>query len=310
MTDVAERTVTAATLESGGRVVVGIDGSPDSTAALRAAAEAASLLHAELTVVTTWFQPINIGRTPMTLPDFESETEGVQGALLRETFAGQQPTGLQRVVRPGSHGAALVKESAEARLLVVGRRGHGGFSGLLLGSAAMSAVVHAHCSVLVLAHGARIAATEPVDGPGPRRVVVGVDGDAPSLRALAAAVQAAEALDARLDVVTAWSLWSGYADSVEELREAVEESARMRQDAAIQQVVPESARSRVRRVISEGGPAKVLLEEGAGADLLVVGVRSRSAVVEAFTGAVALTTAAHADCPVLVVRGKDDRARR
>lgn len=283
------------------RVVVGIDGSDDSLTALRAAARAAELLHAELVVVTTWLQEPTFGRTPLWLPDFQRDTEQLQHRVLQETFGDAPPVPIRPVVCGGSPAGALRRESEGARLVVVGRRGHGGFGALLLGSTAMATVVHAGCSVLVLGHDAKPVPSD-VDEPGGHRVVVGVDGEPPSIRALAVADRAAVELDARLDVVTAWTVFGGYPGTIAELQAAVEADEKAKQQAAIEAVVPGERRGRIRQVVAEGSPSAVLVEQSAHADLLVVGIRSRSAVVEAFTGAVALTTAAHADCPVLVVR--------
>lgn len=284
------------------RVVVGVDGSDDSVTALRAAARAAEIVHATLVVVTTWLQAPTFGRTPLWLPDFQRETEQVQDSAIRAAFGENPPAGMRRVVRGGTPGAALVHQSEGARLVVVGRRGHGGFGALLLGSTAMSTVVHAACSVLVLGQEARVAPTSDVDAPGSRRVVVGVDGDPPSIHALAAADRAAALLEARLDVVTVWPSFDGDLDVMGDLHEAIGSVARAQQDAAIEQAVPPGRRSEVRRLLRQGGISAALVEESMDADLLVIGVRSRSTLVEAFTGAVALTTAAHAACPVLVVR--------
>jgi len=284
------------------RVVVGVDGSDDSVRALRAAARAAELMHATLVVVTAWSQAPTFGRTPLWLPDFQREMEHVQATAIDAAFGGRPPVGLRRVVHVGAPASALVRESAKASLVVVGRRGHGGFRALLLGSTAMSTVVHAACSVLVLGGDARISPTDPVDEPGSRRVVVGVDGEAPSIHALAAADRAAEMLDARLDVVTVWPSFDGDLDGMEDLRDTLGAVARAQQDAAVALAVAPSRRVTVRHVMREGGVSAVLVDEGRSADLLVVGIRSRSALVEAFTGAVAITTAAHGDCPVLVVR--------
>jgi hypothetical protein len=72
--------------EAGGRVVVGVNGSHDSTAALGAAVRAAELLEATPVVVTTWLQPPSFGRPPVWLPDLRIETEQTQRALLQEVL--------------------------------------------------------------------------------------------------------------------------------------------------------------------------------------------------------------------------------
>ncbi|MCU1474467.1 MAG: universal stress protein UspA [Amnibacterium sp.] len=288
------------------RVVVGVDGSDDSIEALRVAARAGEVMNATLVVVTTWPQPPTFGRTPLRVPDFQRETAELQGAAIRGAFGDRPPARLLRVVRGGAPSAALVRESERARLVVVGRRGHGGFGSLLLGSTAMSTVVHSACSVLVLGQEVRAAPTSDVDGPGIRRVVVGVDWEAPSIHALAAADRAAALLEARLDVVTVWDTFDGDLDTMSDFRDAVGSVAQAQQDAAVEEVVPPARRKAVHRIIREGGVSAVLVDEAEHADLLVVGIRSRSALVEAFTGAIPLTTAGHADCPVLVVRATPD----
>lgn len=296
------RTPSAGTGLAEDRVVVGVDGSDRSVTVLRAAARAAELMHATLVVVTTWLQAPTYGRLPLWLPDFQRETEQLQAATIRDALGEHPSTRIRTVVRGGAPSAALVHESVGARLVVVGRRGHGGFGALLLGSTAMSVVVHAASSVLVLGRDARIPPTSALDVPGRRRVVVGIDGEPPSIRALAAADRAAALLEARLDVVTVWPSFDGDLDDTADLREAIGAVDLARQDAAIEHVVPPGRRNGVRRIVREGAVSAVLVEEGTDADLLVVGVRSRSAVVEAFTGAVAVTTTAHSACPVLVVR--------
>ncbi len=286
----------------GDRVVVGVDGSIDSVIALIAGALAADLLDATLVVVTTWIRRPGFRGRPSDPPDRQRETEALQSAVIRAAFGDAAPARIERVVRSGPAGVVLVRESERARLAVVGRRGHGGFSGLLLGSVSMSVVVHARCSVLVLGRTARLAATDDIDMPGVRRVVVGVDGEAPSVQALAMAGRAAIALEARLDVVTAWGTDGGPGDTTGEVRDAVKAAARARQLAAIEQAVPAAGRNRVTPLLKQGSPSAVLVAEGGDADLLVVGIRSRSALAEGLAGSAALTAAAEADCPVLVVR--------
>ena len=190
-----------------------------------------------------------------------------------------------------------------ADLLVVGARGTGGFRGLALGSTALLCVLHAPCPVLVVREGERFPVTDPVDAPGVRRVVVGVDG--PGLHAqsaVRAALRAAVELDAGLVVVTAWRRPDGMlADDA--AATALEALARTRQRAVLDGVLGRPLPGSVREVVREGSPAAVLLDETVGADLLVVGSDARDTMTGALLGPVALTVASHADIPVLVLRG-------
>src|SRR6185312_17398362 len=77
---------------------------------------------------------------------------------------------------------ALIEESDNARLIVLGSRGLGGFSGILIGSTAVALVAHGHCPVAVI-RGTKPEESPPAHGP----VVVGVDGSPTSESALAMA---------------------------------------------------------------------------------------------------------------------------
>ena len=74
--------------------------------------------------------------------------------MLEEVLGSQPPVPVpvREIVRRGSAARELVQASQGAQLLVVGSRGHGGFSGLLLGSVSSACAEHAHCPVLVI-HG-------------------------------------------------------------------------------------------------------------------------------------------------------------
>ncbi|CCW11694.1 universal stress protein family [Rhodococcus aetherivorans] len=76
--------------------------------------------------------------------------------MLHETVTGvlgsEPGVSVQELVRRGGAARVLLDESRDAQFLVVGSRGHGGFSGLLLGSVSAACAEHAHCPVLVI-HG-------------------------------------------------------------------------------------------------------------------------------------------------------------
>src|SRR3712207_1327323 len=118
-------------------IVVGVDGSPPSRTALRwAAAEAAD--HAsDLVVVTVWEPPLV---PPMGNPSVGHEVMTSDSAaddlvkVIRDELGDDPPVLVQPLVAEGNPAHVLIENSADADLLVVGTRGHGGFSGLLLGS--------------------------------------------------------------------------------------------------------------------------------------------------------------------------------
>ncbi|MCO5991549.1 universal stress protein [Actinoallomurus spadix] len=142
-----------------GRIVVGVDGSEPSKRALAWAIGQARLTGGSVAAVTSWHLPVAYGWVPPADIDWEGEaakalTEAVQAV------AGNEPSvPIETVVVEGNPAEVLVKASHGAQLLVVGNRGHGGFTGLLLGSVSQQCVHHAHCPVVVIhdeaaAHGA------------------------------------------------------------------------------------------------------------------------------------------------------------
>lgn len=128
-------------------IVAGVDGSQCSLEALRWAARQAELTHAELHAVMTWTLPEIYSYTPR---DFEGETrKALEGAI--EQALGPEPrVPLTAQVVQGHAAGALIDASRDAQLLVVGSRGAGGFTGMLLGSVSQRCVAHAECSVVVV----------------------------------------------------------------------------------------------------------------------------------------------------------------
>lgn len=136
-----------------GRIVVGVDGSDHSKQALRWAGAFAAATKCGLDVVMTWQLPTMAGLAygPPDL-DLSRDTEEALTETVEEVFGSERPTDMQLIVRNGGAARVLVGLSAEAQIVVVGSRGHGGFKGLLLGSVSSAVAEHAGCPVLVV-HG-------------------------------------------------------------------------------------------------------------------------------------------------------------
>jgi nucleotide-binding universal stress UspA family protein len=136
------------------RIVVGVDGSPPSRAALSWAAAEAADHGADLLVVSVWEPPlIPPGGSPSVghLPGRTKETAADDlVALIREELGENPPVLVQPRVTEGNPAHALIESSEDADLLVVGTRGHGGFAGLVLGSVSQQVAAHAKCPVAVI----------------------------------------------------------------------------------------------------------------------------------------------------------------
>jgi nucleotide-binding universal stress UspA family protein len=135
-----------------GRIIVGIDGSDQSMAALRWAERLASALNAHVEAVTAWSYPAFYGLAPEAEWRPDLDARGAAEAILDKTFGPERPAWLTSTVREGLASQVLVDMSASADMLIVGSRGHGGFTGLLLGSVSSACTQHAKCPVLVV-HG-------------------------------------------------------------------------------------------------------------------------------------------------------------
>jgi nucleotide-binding universal stress UspA family protein len=133
-------------------VVVGVDGSPSSKAALRWALDQARLTKARLRAVVAWEVPPYTGWGVLAHEDFGVAAGKLLRQSVEEALGYDPPLDVEVVetVLPGHPAQVLIDQSAHAALLVVGSRGHGGFAGTLLGSVSQLCVQHAHCPVVVI----------------------------------------------------------------------------------------------------------------------------------------------------------------
>ena len=133
------------------RIVVGVDGSAPSRLALEWAVSEARLRHGEVKAVTAWqFPPVTVGmeglvHDPEIFPQAARRLQ--DEALRRVDSGGVTVTG---DVVQGNTAGVLLKAAGNADLVVVGSRGLGGFTGLLLGSVSTQLVHHSPSPVLVV----------------------------------------------------------------------------------------------------------------------------------------------------------------
>jgi nucleotide-binding universal stress UspA family protein len=136
-------------------VVVEVDGSPGSVAALKHA-----IAEAKLRDTPSQRSRLGTFRPSPTKPDWtgaelDPQTfEAAANSTLAGALSGVDTTGVEvnRIVRKGQPADVLMLEAREDDLLVVGSRGLGGFRGLLLGSVSQRCTPHAECPVTVVPH--------------------------------------------------------------------------------------------------------------------------------------------------------------
>lgn len=134
-------------------IVVGVDGSETSLAALRHAQFLAHALNAHVEAIGCWVYPRMYAHDIMTgIGGIDEYKKGAEKELLQAvtTVCGSEaPANLTVSLVEGDPRHALTKASEGAGLLVVGRRGHGRLAGMLIGSVSSYCIAHAKCPVLV-----------------------------------------------------------------------------------------------------------------------------------------------------------------
>ncbi|MFD7494495.1 universal stress protein [Streptomyces sp. NPDC059832] len=284
-------------------VVVGVDGSEGSLRALDwAAAEAARsrlplrIVHASLWEHYEGLRPTaDSGRPP------EQILAEHLVASARDRVRDLSP-GVSVVadVQPEDPVAALVRESHEAALVVLGSRGRGRIAGMLLGSVGLALAGRSHCPVVV------IPATPPLAPAEPGRVVVGIsDATGPSAAAVFALAQAASR-HGELVAVRAWRRPTHEFLSRTPLPGSPASAHRRRAEEHLEEVLGALAErddsgTVVHRSVTQGPAHQVLIEASEGAELLVVGARRSSGWHGLQLGPVDHAVLHYAPCPVAVV---------
>jgi nucleotide-binding universal stress UspA family protein len=289
-------------------VVVGIDDLEHSSRAVAAGAREARLRAAPLWLAHAyhWLPPVAVGMMPGTDTP-EGAVRDAATALLAQavarTHAEYPDLEIHDYAMSGQPGPALAELAEDAALLVVGGRGRGGFTGMLLGSVALGAVSHAGCPVLVV-RGEPDA--EPARAAG--RVLVGVDVLPPTTGpdVLGFAFEEAALHGYDLYAVHVWDD-PGYfypaalGQYPRETLNGMNAERRRRLDVLLAPWRDKHPDTFVESQVVTGPPSKRLVDSSRMADLIVIGGRRYISSPGMRLGGLAHAVLNHAHCPVVVV---------
>ncbi|WP_432034924.1 universal stress protein [Streptomyces cucumeris] len=287
-----------------GRVVVGLDGSDSAWSALDRAVAEAQRRGATLEIVHAW----PWARTDPLAFDRDSEPQRPPVEVARTVLrlavarASEKDPGLRIVPTLTAQDAVpeLLRIGRGASLIVIGTRGLGGFTGLLLGSVGLRLAAHTDRPLLVVRGG--VPAAYGPEGHG--RVLVGVEGGADEAAARFAFEEAIRR-GARLRVLYAWTHPRAFGgDHTLPSREVVALRAERAQEETYRVVAglrEEFGEVGVREDTVHSAPAQALVEASRAADVLVLAVHRRTARLGLQLGPVTHAVLHHAHCPVVLV---------
>ncbi len=288
------------------RLVVGIDGSDESAAALAWAVEDARRRDLSVELVHGLAIPVvsDAYGMVMTRPDIDELCRYAEGLLSAAAAAARSlDDGIEVNTRllNGPPAGVLIEASKEAAGLVVGNRGVGSIGSRMLGSVAVRVAGKACCPVYVIP-----GSFDPVAASGDP-VVVGLDGSEYGDAALRLGLDEARCRDVGLRVVIAYHVpWLARPTEpalIAEFRTSEELLARRTADEALARVrVPADSETLVDLQLVDAHPSEALVAAGKEAQLTVVGSRGRSAISRALLGSVSRAVLIEATRPVAVLR--------
>lgn len=284
-------------------ILVAVDGSAESDAALRWAAQEAVAREVPVTLMNV-IEPVTVtwpvGYLDASFVTWQKDNaehllEQAQKTVQAESGENPPPQ-IHTEIRYSPAVPALADASKKAQMVVVGSRGMGTVGRALLGSVSHGLLHHAHCPVVVLRGDA------PLANPG-APVLLGIDGSPASEAATAFAFEEASLRGAPLVALHAWSDltavpvagidWSAFE---EDGREVLAERL-----AGWQERYPDVV---VTRKVHYDRPSHWLIEESEHAQLVVVGSHGRGGFTGMLLGSVSSAVVQGAHVPVVVVRGR------
>ncbi len=290
------------------RIIVGVDGSEQSQAALGWAIGQAELVGADLVLAHTW-NPDSYATPAMAgaVPDMiqagalNDEAEDLAQAWLDDLVAATATrtiASVSGVLASGSPAGHILDLSAEATMVVVGSRGRGGLRSAVLGSTSQQIAHHAQCPVVVVRDSAATSANQ---------VVVGVDGSPASLVALREAFAQAKLRGASLLMVHAWS--TSFAGTLvnsgqdfDRVRASEVDEGWALLNQSLEELKATDQSVEIIERLEQASPAAAIIEASKEAVLTVVGSRGRGGFAGLVLGSVSGSVLAHADSAVMVIR--------
>ncbi|MBL7258646.1 universal stress protein [Paractinoplanes lichenicola] len=291
-------------------IVVGVDGSAESLAAVRWAGRYAGEIGAPLQVIhaaaspetVSMMLPVPVGISTAGLRRGGPTAPDVVRTAGDEASRSNPPPEISSLTVPAEPVSALVEASSGAGLVVLGASHRRRFAATLSGSVSGRVVAAAHCPVVVV--------REDVDPSGP--VVVAVDSEGTSEAAVRFAFAEAARRGCALHAVHAWqvpSMPSGTGST------AVMTNTRYLPDAALRALSAAVAPGRaafpgveVHERLLTGSPQQVVPGETDGAALVVVGSRGRAPLTGLLLGSTSQELLHRSSTPVAVVRAPEEGA--
>ena len=288
-------------------VVVAVDGSPASHNAVRWAANTANKRGIPLRLASSYTMPQFLYAEGMVPPqelfdDLQAETmEKIDEArAIAHEVAPEIKIG--HTIAEGSPIDMLLDMAQDVTMIVMGSRGLGGLSGMVMGSVSAAVVSHATCPVVVVREDNQL---DEATKYGP--VVIGVDGSDVSAKATEIAFAEADARGAELVAVHTWmdmqvqASLAGLA-AAQQQWEVVEQEQIDMLTERLAPMVERYPDVEVRKVITRDRPVRALVESSEGAQLLVVGSHGRGGFKGMLLGSTSRALLQSAPCPMMVVR--------